>query len=503
MNGQRESGRSLRGLAVLAAVLAAALALRMTGPSDLYDNDQPKTIAYTADIVHHGQWILPHENMRRSAQRAHEGRPATKPPMYNWIGAAAVMTIGRWDEWVLKLPSLLGGIIVLGAIGFAGPWLMRRADEAQRPPQDTRAVGFGVLGALIWLACYATAKLIYTARPDMVLTAFMTLGWLAATVLLKSDEPMPVAHRIAWQLLLWTATAGAALTKGVPAVVIVIFIVLGAKWIAGRWSAAGRTGIAWGGPLAAAAFGVWAWAVYRADAQHFMDVLIGEEVAQRVGGRGVWHLLRGVGVMPLNYLHVFAPWSVIVVLALAHMKPGKWFGHVLGPVFLWVLVMVVVFSFSGSTRADYIAPALPASAIAAAWWLVVVARKYAMTTGRAAMAAVAVALGMFAYSGWFTDAGRSCLGEHVHEFAQQIRQRVGDDQAIVFIDTGYNPLQTLLGRHQTGDPTSQQIAEADWLIIPMAQVLDRQPVITSQPIPEVIGADGQRATLPLGLFPNR
>ncbi len=488
---------------MLTALLAVALTLRLSGPSDLYDNDQSKTIAYSADIVHHDRWLLPRENMRRSAAQPHDAIPATKPPMYNWIGALAIKVTGRWDEWVLKLPSLLGAAFALGAILIAGPWLMRRADDSQRPPPDkTQPIGFGAVCALIWLACYATAKLIYTARPDMLLTAFMTGGWAAATVLLKSAEDAPARRRLPWQLLLWGATAGAALTKGVPAVVIVIYLVLGSKLIAGRWAAVRRSGIAWGLPLAAGLFGAWAWSVYRIDPQHFKQVLVGDEVVDRVSGGGLWHLLEGLLVMPLNFLHVFAPWSVIVVLAYAHMKPRKWFGHALGPVFLWVLLMVVVFSFSGSTRADYIAPALPVASIAAGWWLLTALGERSFSSTRAALIAAAVAIGMFVYAGWFTPAGRTGLGENVKQFVQQVREHAGDGSSIVFINTGYNPLQTLLGRHQTGNPTSQQIEQADWLIIPMEQVLDREPIIISRPIPEVITDERDRDTLPLGLFRN-
>ena len=76
-------------------VMLVIFGCRWFGPSDLYDNDQPKTVAYTVDMVEHGRWLLPVDML---------GRPATKPPMYNWIGAPFVAA-GWHDEFALKLPS--------------------------------------------------------------------------------------------------------------------------------------------------------------------------------------------------------------------------------------------------------------------------------------------------------------------------------------------------------------------------------------------------------------
>ena len=64
-----------------ALVMLVIFGCRWFGPSDLYDNDQPKTVAYTVDMVRHGRWLLPVDML---------GRPATKPPMYNWISVPVV-----------------------------------------------------------------------------------------------------------------------------------------------------------------------------------------------------------------------------------------------------------------------------------------------------------------------------------------------------------------------------------------------------------------------------
>ena len=37
------------------------LAARILGPSDAWDQTQPRTMAYTTDIIANGRWILPVE----------------------------------------------------------------------------------------------------------------------------------------------------------------------------------------------------------------------------------------------------------------------------------------------------------------------------------------------------------------------------------------------------------------------------------------------------------
>src|SRR5688572_30822432 len=81
------------------AMLIAMMTLRYLGPSDLYDQTQPKTMSYTTDIIVHGgsHWLLPFERGEL---------PATKPPLYNWLAAPAVKWLGFNSEIAHKLPSI-------------------------------------------------------------------------------------------------------------------------------------------------------------------------------------------------------------------------------------------------------------------------------------------------------------------------------------------------------------------------------------------------------------
>ncbi|MEA2734599.1 MAG: hypothetical protein QOE14_1050 [Humisphaera sp.] len=63
---------------ILIVVALTTLAARLFGPGDLYDKDQPKTMAASADVALNNQWTWPRDMLLE---------PATKPPMYNWLDA--------------------------------------------------------------------------------------------------------------------------------------------------------------------------------------------------------------------------------------------------------------------------------------------------------------------------------------------------------------------------------------------------------------------------------
>src|SRR5262245_41845746 len=98
-------------VALFVMTAGVILGARIFGASDLYDKDQSKTIGYTADIVCNGRWLLPRDTLNQGA---------TKPPLYNWIGALLVLATGRWHEFVFKLPSLLAGVATMWMVVAMG-----------------------------------------------------------------------------------------------------------------------------------------------------------------------------------------------------------------------------------------------------------------------------------------------------------------------------------------------------------------------------------------------
>ncbi|MEM7680654.1 MAG: hypothetical protein AAF288_01725 [Planctomycetota bacterium] len=462
-------------LAIVLAVTAALAAVRVLGPSDLHAYDQPKTAAYSVDIANHGRWVLPRDML---------GRPATKPPMVNWIGAAFGSTFG-WNALTLRAPSILAGLVVAGLTWLAATKVFNQQElwvESEGPAHPAR-FWFPTLAGVMVVASPLGLKQLALIRPDMVLCACLTAGWLAATALLLPPEddpnkPKPWARQRALQTTLWLCVAGAALAKGPPALLLIAYVVLGGKLLAGRWSAALRTGVLWGLPLALGLVGLWLYGVHRANPTHLRETLWGAEIANRVSGSGqrgnsgggggfVNTLVEFPWKMPLYGLTRFLPWSVLAILALNKLgSPKKWFRHPLAPAVLWALVILVFFSLSSKKRADYALPLGPAVAILASWWLAIAAPREvaALTARRAAVAVFAVATllgGLRLMGGSETDSG---AGDALQAFAQAIRQNA-DDAPIAFLDGGYHPLQSLLGRNQAGPASDDLKNTAPWRIV--------------------------------------
>lgn len=468
-------------LALLLLAVATALALggRMLAPSDIYDNEQPKTMAYTADVVLHGRAILPRDT---------SGGAPHKPPLYNWVGAP-LPALGVWSEWALKMPSILAGLATMALTAGAGAWLLRRGRRSETPvaaeaPAALSPAVFGMVAAGIWLANHAGVKLIYLARPDMLMVALLTAGWLLGTRLLLDEvgrrDASVAPRRGLAQLGLWLCVGGAAMCKGPPALVLPLYLLVAARLIVGRWAAVHRTGIGWGLPLAVAMVGAWLGAAYLIDRAAVMEQLIGDQAVGKLHRRG-WHRIFTEIYKPITYfISRFVPWSLVMVLTLIHVPPRRWFKHPTGPMTLWVLVVIVFFMIPADRRPDYVAPAYPAAAVLAAYWLTVVAAKHGLRPRHAMVGVIAMVFILIVYHMQFSRPARSGLGDNVKAFAHGVRELTGAE-GLVFRDSGYNALQPLLGYNQAGPPTEADLRRGRWLIQPVAA--GERAMLVSPPMP--------------------
>jgi 4-amino-4-deoxy-L-arabinose transferase-like glycosyltransferase len=287
-------------VAAIVAVIAC-LALRISGPYDLWDQTQPRTVSYTSDIVANGRWILPVERGEF---------PATKPPLYNWLAAPVVAVAGYESELAHKLPSVLAMLLAAAAL-----WLAARRIGGER---SSFIAGAAVIA---FAANYPIFKLCWLARPDMVLTLWLTGGWIAATLALERGRRDTSARR--WALAFWLCTGLAALTKGPAALVLPIYAVIHARLTLGSWRSSRVIGWWWGTPLALAIVGWWAYAAWRTDPEHFRTVLWGSEIWGRVTGIGPEGNRKGpigwvtdIYYMPLYFVARFAPWSILALMAM-------------------------------------------------------------------------------------------------------------------------------------------------------------------------------------------
>ena len=461
-------------------VLVVSFGVRLSGPNDLYEKTQQKTIAYTADMVANGRYLLP---------RDPDGAGATKPPLYNWLGSLSVGGLGMTGELGHKLPAVGAGILtVLMTIGMTG-WLFKGGAGGVKLTDEKwyagkgGACGLGLLAGMMWLGNLSGFKWIYIARPDGVMIACMAGAWISSTVGMSDG----VKKGKLWAVLFWLCFTGVVLSKGATAPIVLVYAVLAGRVIFGEWKRFNRLYWWIGLPVAVGLVACWAWPLHVKYPNHFYDVYWHKEIVHHTtggegGGKAAFGFLKGLYKSPSYFVSRFMPWGIFVVwgfvlLFKQEKLKGIW-KHPLGPAVLWCLVQLVLFCFVGKVKGRYLAATYPAAAGIAAYCVAVVFSKYEMKKVMGVVAGVCLlTVGGIGFYDWETagrakfaateDAPRGdnlAAGEHVAEFAREVKGIVGDD-LVVFDVPGQSVIMALLGRHQgVNRPTAEMMGKAKWHI---------------------------------------
>lgn len=455
---------------LLAAPLLLALVVcgfRIAGPSDLSQNyDQSKTIAYTADIVLHGRWILPRDN---------RGALTTKPPLVNWVGAVvagSLQPLGlAWREWSLKMPTMLAGLLAVGVTTLAGYRLAGRGsgDLPGRSPPVYVASGAG----LVLASSPFFVKHAYFLRPDMLAAALLACGWLAATVLLRGETKRPSS----WAVLLWGCMGLAALTKGFTALLLPLYILAAAKLVHGRFAAAHRTRWFWGLPVALVLGLSWPAMVWLVDRAYLFDGLLGGQTAERFSGDGGWgSYFAGIGKDLLEMagwpFEGMGPWYLAAIAVLIALPRRQWLGPVAGPAIVWCLCVWAIFLPLAGKGASYLLPMYPAMAVlAAVAWLNLpkIAPPGRSLVGLTLLASLCVGGALVWETNYSHAARRGEAGATMIDFAKRAQPHV-KGQPVSFVALTNSPVMTLMGRHPEDGPPENP--EAPWVVelLPEKQV---------------------------------
>lgn len=368
-------------IALSIATLLAALLGRALAPSDTDDKDQPITMTYTVNMIEHGEWMVPHD---------HRGNLTTKPLLYNWLAVPFVKVAGLDNEFAHKLPSVLA---LLGCFVLL-VWLGQQIDAP--------GGALGWLTGAIFLANYTIFQLGYLARTDMLLTFWLLLGWVIATVMIGRVGRSPGIAMPGLCAAFWMCVALAGLTKGPPAFVLVVYALVAPRVLTGQWRAASIFGWWWGLPLAVLPSAAWIYGVWLEEPEHLVNQLWGEEVFGRVTGLGDEGNRRGpvdfflkLGHMPAYYLSRFLPWSILSILAVIELflrqpdgsrrwAQAQWAESSEGEnreTRLWwlkaslimLIAVIAFFSLSTGKRAAYIASVYGPGSLLAAWWVLGIA----------------------------------------------------------------------------------------------------------------------------------
>jgi 4-amino-4-deoxy-L-arabinose transferase-like glycosyltransferase len=438
----------VRYVCLLVVVFAAVLFIRLFGASDLHQNeDQTRTLSFTADMVLNRNFILP---------RDAAGEITRKPPLVNWVGMV-LPALGCWTEWALKLPSILGASI---AVVFS-VFMAQRMIRSLKPEIDPML--FGTATGLVYIASASTVKHMYFLRPDMLNTALLAGAWVFGTLALEET-----ASRRAWKAVaFWIFVGLAALAKGPTALIPVLYVLLGGRLMHGRWTAVNRTGWWWGFPVAAVIFLSWFVSAWRLDPGYVGGTLVGTEVVERIG-TDPWYVcllkcLASSWKIPHWFIERFFPWSLPALAALFVVRPGTWRTHAFAPAALWMLVVLLFFVPLEHRGGSFFMPAEPAAASLAVFFLCEGTRRFRMRPAAVAAAAVVLAMAFVIPKAFFGEDARRGVGDEIKRFAREAA-RITGDETVVFLNVGLNPVSVLMGRFQAGEPLPDQIAGARWAV---------------------------------------
>lgn len=369
------AGRTVIDVAIITAVLAVVVAVRVHAPSSTHRYAQAWQIRVSLDHLRGGSLLLPRID---SPNPLNPGQKdfARKPQMYAWLTTAVMKLTGWRHEFVYRIPTILSawGLAVLVYL-LGRRWYSRRV---------------GWLAALFWVTLLQMNKLIYLATTDMF------LAWWIGLAIFCVDRVLfhPAGRRGLWLAAFWLAMLAAALTKGwgiVNLVVLGLFLALAAAMGPGFaalrkapgldkiilvlrllfrrwWSVIRGVKLFWGLLfLVAVSIPLW-WAMLEIGGQAFRDKVY-FEVVQRITGQGAHAPHRASGPALLHLYYNTLPASIFAGCAFFFVRPRRWLRY-RRPIALplcWLVAVVLAFTIPAGFRPDYLLPCYPAVAILAAW----------------------------------------------------------------------------------------------------------------------------------------
>lgn len=190
---------------VILGLLGLLLCFGFLGTRSIWDPDEGRYTNVALTMLESGNWVDPMRN-------EHTGH-WTKPPLTYWLLAASMGAFGS-NPWAARLPvalACLANILLVRLIA-------RRL-----------GVGDGTLAGLVYATMLLPSVAGQLVTTDFVLAAFQTLA-MYGYVCHRFDSGVP-----AWRgvLLMWSGFALAFLTKGPPAL-LPLLAVLVMAWLAPR-----------------------------------------------------------------------------------------------------------------------------------------------------------------------------------------------------------------------------------------------------------------------------
>jgi 4-amino-4-deoxy-L-arabinose transferase-like glycosyltransferase len=344
---------------LLIAVVVWLLTLIGLGWLGVFDVDEAIFSEATREMVVSGDYVTPHYNLGKPPVPPNgklTDERYDKPPLIYWLMALPMTFLGP-TAFAARLVCATAGALLVFLVGMAGKEMF----------------GFksGLWAAVAMGTCLHYQLLTRYADTDVVLTLFMTAGWLA---LWRATE----RGSRGWLLLAAVALALAVLTKGplaalLPTSATVIVYLLMRRRLRVTWSATH--------PIQAAivhlAFVLpWCVAIYRAHGAAFFRMFLGYHNLDRAlhtqsghgGGYEYFFLVLLVGL---------APWTGAVLAGIVRGMPfvaralrpesegGCPEGRAVLYCILWMAFVLLPYTLAKTKLFNYIAPCYPAAALLA------------------------------------------------------------------------------------------------------------------------------------------
>jgi 4-amino-4-deoxy-L-arabinose transferase-like glycosyltransferase len=328
------------------ALLAVTLALLFLGSRGIWDPDEGRYTNVALNMLDSGDWLNPRRN--------HEVGHWTKPPLTYWAIAGSVKVFGQ-NPWAARLPSALAYLLCV--------WFAWRIGRRLVPGEEATAA----LAYATMLLPFGASQLITT---DYVLAACQGLALWAFV-----EARFGTRHAARWLALMWAGFALGFLTKGPPALLPLLVVLLFDRLMPGRRAhrALQLSGIVLFVLLALP----WYVAVIRGNPGLF-EYFIGDEVVNRVttnefGRHGEWYGWLAIyaptlliGTLP--WTPALLRWTRTLPASLRRWRhaDGRRVEAAAVLLALWVLLPLLVFCLAQSRMPLYILPLfLPLALIAA------------------------------------------------------------------------------------------------------------------------------------------
>ena len=376
---------------LLAALLSAAVLPYFInlGVSSIWDANEAFYAQTPREMMDTGDYVTPSFNFQLRLN---------KPVLSYWNVAASYHLFGI-SEWSERLPIAIGAAVIVGTAFGLG-----------------RLLGGPVAGLVSALILASSPRVVLLAR-RIIIDVHITM-WMALVLLCFALAEVRPQRRSLYLCLMYVAAGFGVLTKGPVAVflpAVVFFIYLASQKRLGDLR---RMMLPTGALISLSIVVPWYYSLYREHGWEYIGSFIfGENLgryAEAIGEQS-----RG----PLFYIPVMLadlfPWSLMIPLALWWTVRDQRRNRVARMLGLWIAVIVVFFSLSGTKEDLYILPIVPAEAaligamLASAFEGTAVAHPVAWFTRATAvmlLAAGCVLLWAFAISGRYSLDGAAFVG---------------------------------------------------------------------------------------------